>query len=96
MSTVAKGASRVVCARMVPCGSMIHPTPPQAPAGSTRLDERQNVADRTVATTPAVVAARVSEGMRSALRSGISIAGFLDVTDSETYLRGSRNRGMNV
>jgi hypothetical protein len=30
-----------------PDGSMIHPTPPHAPVGSTRLDDRLNAPDRT-------------------------------------------------
>src|SRR5436853_122100 len=46
---------------------MIHPTPPQAPVGSTRLEERLNAPERTAATTPAdshlaVVAAAVARG----------------------------------
>ena len=52
MSTVANGASGVVRARMFPCGLMIHPTPPQAPVGSTRLDDRLKAPERTAATTP--------------------------------------------
>ena len=49
--------------------AMTHPTPPHAPVGSTRLDERLNAPERTAATTPtanhlAVVAAAVARGDR--------------------------------
>ena len=47
MLTVANGASGVVRARMFPYGSMIHPTPPYAPVGSTRLDDRPNAPELT-------------------------------------------------
>jgi hypothetical protein len=52
---------------MFPYGLMIHPTPPHAPVGSTRLDDRLNAPERTAATTPtdshlAVVAAEVARG----------------------------------
>lgn len=52
MSTVANSASAVVRARMFPYGSMIHPTPPHAPVGSTRWDDRLNAPERTAATMP--------------------------------------------
>ena len=49
--------------------AMTHPTPPHAPVGSTRLDDRQKAPERTAATTPAdshfvVVAAAVARGDR--------------------------------
>src|SRR3954447_11715719 len=67
MSTVAKGTSGVVRATIFPDGSMIHPTPPHEPVGSTRLDDTLNAPERTAATTPAashfgVVDAAVARG----------------------------------
>ena len=69
MSMVANGASGDVVARISPSGLMIQPTPPQAPVGSTRLDDRLKAPERTAATTPtashlAVVAAAVARGDR--------------------------------
>ena len=69
MSTVTHGASGLVRASTSPSGPMIHPAPPQAPVGSTRLDERLNAPDRTAATTPAanhlaIVVAAVARGDR--------------------------------
>jgi hypothetical protein len=69
MFTVANGASADVVARMSPFGLMIQPTPPHAPVGSTRLDDKLNAPDRTAATTPtanhfSVVAAAVARGDR--------------------------------
>ena len=52
MSIVAKGASGDVLARISPSGLMIQPTPPQAPVGSTRLDETLKAPERAAATTP--------------------------------------------
>jgi hypothetical protein len=69
MSTIANGAAALVCATIVPDGSMIHPTPPHAPLGSTRFDDTLNAPERIAATTPTdsyldVVAAAVARGER--------------------------------
>src|SRR5258705_57369 len=52
MSIATNGTSDEVVARISPSGLMIQPVPPQAPVGSTRLDERLKAPDRTAATTP--------------------------------------------
>src|SRR4051812_39643396 len=91
MSTVAKGTSGVVRATIFPDGSMIHPTPPHAPVGSTRLDDTLNAPDRTAATTPieshlAVVAAAVARGEKMICTPRAAYAAYVSSAQSSVQM----------